>query len=83
MRDRQDRQRSDGIGGNGFTNGRPNTAEPIEMPFGFWARVGSVNHVLNREAHWRNLANTNEPSVSGGDKALSQITLTSGYYYYY
>jgi len=23
------------------------TAEPIEMPFGFGARVGSVNHVLN------------------------------------
>jgi len=23
------------------------TAEPIEMPFGLWARVGSKNHVLD------------------------------------
>ena len=23
------------------------TAEPIEMPFGLWARVGSGNYVLN------------------------------------
>jgi len=32
-------------------------------------------------AHWRNLANTNEPSVCGGDAALCQITLTTCYYY--
>jgi len=24
------------------------TAEPIDMPFGLWARVGSMNHVLDR-----------------------------------
>jgi len=23
------------------------TAEPIEMPFGFWARMGPRNHVLD------------------------------------
>jgi len=23
-----------------------NTAEPIEMPFGLWTRVGPINHVL-------------------------------------
>jgi len=23
------------------------TAEPIEMPFGFWARMGPMNHVLD------------------------------------
>jgi len=28
-------------------------------------------------AHWRNLANTTEPSVCGCDAALSQITLTT------
>jgi len=83
------------------------TAEPIEMPFGSWAPVGSANHVLDgcpdpnargailgertfpskthfRElcplgcglgwvllrnhvlrggAHWRNMANTIEPSM--------------------
>ena len=33
-------------------------------------------------AYWRNLANTTEPSVCGGDAALCQITLTTCYYYY-
>jgi len=28
-------------------------------------------------AHWRNLANTTEPSMYGGDAALCQITLTT------
>jgi len=28
-------------------------------------------------AHWRRLANMTEPSVSGGDEALCQITLTT------
>ena len=28
-------------------------------------------------AHWRNLANTIDPSVCGGDAALCQITLTT------
>jgi len=28
-------------------------------------------------AYWRNLANTIEPSVSGGDVAFCQITLTT------
>jgi len=27
--------------------GPAETAEPIEMPFGSWARVGSRNHVLD------------------------------------
>jgi len=46
------------------------TAEPIEMPFGMWTRVGPRNqfgmwtrvgprnHVLDGGAHWRHLANT-------------------------
>jgi len=28
-------------------------------------------------AHWRNLGNTIEPSVCGGDAVLCQITLTT------
>jgi len=37
----------------------------------------------HERAHWRQLANTIEPSVSGGDAALCQITLTTYYYYYF
>ena len=33
-----------------------------------------------RDAHWRYLANTTEPSMCGGDAALCQITLTTCYY---
>jgi len=32
---------------NRFTNGRPKTAEPIEMPYGFWTWVGPMKHVLD------------------------------------
>ena len=45
------------------------TAEPIEMPFGLWARVGPRSQVLEGGAHWRNLANT-EPSMLGGAPAF-------------
>jgi len=31
-------------------------------------------------AHWRDLNNTTEPSMCGGDAALCQITLTTCYY---
>jgi len=37
------------------------------MPIGF----------TRRDAHWRHLENTNEPSTCGGDAALCQITLTT------
>ena len=50
------------------------TAEPIEMPFGIWTRVGPTKHVL-MGAHWRNLANTIEPSMHSGD-AVSYTHLT-------
>ena len=36
-------------------------AQPIEMPFGVWTRVGPRKHVLGGGAQWRNLANTIEP----------------------
>ena len=56
-------------------------AEPIDMPTGLWSGVGRSKHKFDcicqvapmcphgRE-HWRNLANTIEPSVCGGDVAL-------------
>jgi len=53
------------------------TAEPIEMLFGIWTRLGPRKHVLGEGAHWRNLTNTTEPSVCGGDAACYQITLTT------
>ena len=49
------------------------TAEPFELSFGTWTRVGSWNHVLDNGAHWRYLANTIEPSVAMGP--FCQITL--------
>jgi len=32
-------------------------AEPIEMPFEIWTRMGPKKHLLDRDAHWRHLAN--------------------------
>jgi len=49
-------------------------AEPIEMPFGIWTRVGPRKRLLGMGAHWRHLANTIEPSMCGGDAACCQIT---------
>jgi len=42
------------------------TAEPIEMSFGAWI---SNEACVRWGVHWRNLANTTEPSVCGGDDA--------------
>jgi len=36
------------------------------MTFGDVDSSGSKNHVLGGSAHWRNLANTIEPSMCGG-----------------
>jgi len=63
-------------------------AEPIDLPFGLWTRVGRRKHKFSRihqvapmcphgRAHWCHLANTIKPSVCGGDAALCQITLTT------
>jgi len=50
-------------------------AEPIDLPFGLWTRVGWRKHKFNHIcqsmcphawAHWRHLANTIEPSVGFG-----------------
>jgi len=46
------------------------TAEPLEMLFGIWTRVGPWKRVLDGGADWRNLVNTIEPSVCVGDAAL-------------
>ena len=55
------------------------TAKPIGIPFGMWTRVGvgPRKHVLDGDADWRNLVNATEPSMCGGDAALSHITLTT------
>ena len=53
------------------------TAEPIEVPFGMWTRVGPRNHILDNGAHWRYLANTIEPSVAM--RPFCQITLITCY----
>jgi len=53
------------------------TAEPIDTPFGTLSRVGTRNHILDENAHWRNLANTNEPSMSGCEGPFCQITLST------
>jgi len=49
-------------------------AEPIEMVFGLWTRVGQRKHELHGGAHWRHLANTTELSVCDGDAALSNYS---------
>ena len=58
-------------------------AEPINLLFELWTRVGRRKHKFDRirqvarsngSAHWCYLANTIEPSVCGGDAVLCQIT---------
>jgi len=46
------------------------TTEPIEMPFVVWTQMGPRKHVLDGGAHWRNLTNTIEPSMWGGEAAF-------------
>ena len=62
------------------------TAEPIELPLGIVSGMGPGNRALDRRAHWRHLANTDErlctvamsgSVTKGGDAAFSQITLGS------
>ena len=49
-------------------------AEPIEMPLGGGQTlVDPGNHVLDRDAHWRHIANTMKRSV----RPVATITLTS------
>jgi len=66
-------------------------AEPIDLPFGSWTRVGWSKHKFSRiyqvvpmclrwRVHWRHLANTIEPSVCCGDTAWCQITLTTCFF---
>jgi len=64
------------------------SAEPIDLPFGLWTRVGRRKHKFSRirqaapmcphgKAHWRHLADTIEPFVCGSNAVLCQITLTT------
>jgi len=44
-------------------------AEPIDLLFGLWTRMGQSKDV-HGDAHWRGLTNTTEPSVWGGYAAF-------------
>jgi len=46
------------------------TAEHIDMSFGLWTRVDPKKRALDGGTNWRNLANTTEPSMCGGDVAF-------------
>jgi len=58
-------------------------AEPIKMHFGMLSLVGPGNHVWDEGAHWRNLANTIEASMSGGNAALCQIIFSICFQVFY
>jgi len=49
------------------------TAEPIEMPFGLWTRMGQKEARIRWGAHWRHLANTIESSTCGGDAVFCRF----------
>ena len=53
------------------------TAEPMKMSFGVSTRVGARKLALDVDAHRRNLPNTTEPSMCGGDAAFLSVTLTT------
>jgi len=64
---------------------RAETAEPIDLPFGLWTRVGQRKRIFNRicqvepvcphgTAHWRHPMNT---IICGDDAVLCRITLTT------
>jgi len=64
------------------------TAEPIDLPFELWTRVGRRKHKFDRIhqvapmcphmwAHWCHLANMIEPSICSSNAVLCQITLTT------
>jgi len=63
-------------------------AEPIDLPFALWTRMGQRKHKFNRicqvapmcpceRAHSRHLTNMIELSIFGGDAHLYQLTLTT------
>jgi len=56
---------------------RAKTAEPIEMTFGIWTRVGRRKRALGGGAHCRHLANAIAPSMCGGDAACCRTTLST------
>jgi len=64
------------------------TAEPLDLLFGLWTRVGRRKHKFSHirqvalvcahgREHWHHLTNMIEPSVCGGNVVLCQITLTT------
>jgi len=53
------------------------TTEPIEMSFVMWPQMGSRKHLLDGGAHWCNMSNTIELSVSNYFDSLLVL-----YYYF-
>ena len=49
------------------------TAEPIEMQFERQTHMGLRNLVLDADAHWLHLANTNDRPVRNGDVDMCRI----------
>ena len=48
-------------------------AEPIEMPFLLWTRVGQRKHALHDGAHYRHLANTIELFIFCGRAKTAEL----------
>jgi len=61
---------------------RAKMAEPTEMRFGTWTRMGQRKHVLGGDAHQHYITNTTELSMCGSNMACCHITLTTCYYCY-
>jgi len=58
------------------------TAEPFEMPFGLWTRMGLTKEgCIMWGAYWRHLANTVEPSICCGDACGLFVKLLWPRYY--
>jgi len=54
-------------------------AEPIEIPFCLRTQASTRKHVLDRGAHWRNMANRLNRQCAAMMRPFCQITLTTFY----
>jgi len=63
---------------------RAKTAEPIEINFGLWTRVGPGNHALDGKSRspWKGAGKGNTVMCSG-DAAFCQITLTTCFIFFH
>ena len=49
-------------------------AEPIDILFGIWTRLGPSKHVVDGDTHWHHLENMVAPSMCVGIAAICHIT---------